>query len=149
MQLGWTTVGRALFRFSFFAFLSYGFLYFSYKYYIPDFGGNDFFEYYPMYLHPFNYQVAESSWVYRQLTALAVHVVWKMGIFYDTTIAFSTPGYDKQVFFAAIFTNYIALLTTALVVTYSAQKICADKSEAWLILAGILSSSVSLCSKLY
>jgi hypothetical protein len=138
MQRRWVTMGRLLFRLSFFAFLSYGFLYFSYKYYIPDYGGNDFFEYYPMYLHPFNYQVAESSWVYRQLTALAVHVVWKMGIFYDTTIAFSTPGYDKHVFFAAIFTNYIALLITALVVTYSAQKICAEKSEAWSILAGIL-----------
>ena len=138
MQRRRATIGRALFRLSLFAFLSYGFLYFSYKYYIPDLGGNDFFEYYPMYLHPFNYHVADSSWVYRQLTAAVVHVVWKMGIFYDTTIAFSTPGYDKHVFFAAIFTNYIALLITALVVTYSAQKICSEKSEAWLILAGIL-----------
>src|ERR1700733_1889125 len=110
MQRRCATIGRALFRLSLLSFLSYGLFYFSYKYYIPDFGGNDFFSYYPMYLHPFNYQVAESSWVYRQLTAVAVHVVWKMGIFYDTTIAFSTPGYDKQVFFAAIFTNYIALL---------------------------------------
>jgi hypothetical protein len=124
-------------RFSLFVLLSYGLFYFSYKYYVPDLGGNDFYAYYLMYLDPFNYDVAKSSFVYRQLTALLVHLVWKLGIFYDTTIAFSKEGYDKRVFFAAIFTNYIALTIVAIVVTYTTEKLCIQKDEALSILSGL------------
>src|SRR5690242_13947332 len=80
---------RALFRLVFFVTVSYGFLYFSYKYYTPDFGGTDFYTYYQMYLHPLNFSVAEPPHIFRQLTAIIVHVIWKLGIFYDTTAAFS------------------------------------------------------------
>jgi hypothetical protein len=136
--LHWSMVRGALFRLLFFVLLSYGFLYFSYKYYVPDLGGSDFYAYYPMYLDPFNYHGTKSPFVYRQLTALIVYFVWKLGVFYDTTISFSREGFDKHVFFAAIFTNYIALTVTATVVTYTTEKLLAQKTDAWLILAGLL-----------
>ena len=129
---------RALFRVPFFVLISYGLLYFSYKYYVPEFGGNDFYQYYQMYLKPLHYDVAELPWVYRQLTALVVNFVWKLGIFYDTAIAFSREGYDKRIFFAAIFTNYMALTIAALVVTYSTDTLLAKSDELRSLLAGVL-----------
>jgi hypothetical protein len=127
----------ALSRLLLFVLLSYGLFYFSYKYYVPDFGGNDFYAYYPMYLDPFNYDLAKSPFVYRQLTALLVHLVWKLGIFHDTTISFSKDGYDKHVFFAAIFTNYIALTIVSIVVAYTTDELCIQKDEAVSILSGL------------
>lgn len=128
----------AAFRFPFFLVLSFGFFYFSYKYYVPDFGGSDFYSYYPMYLDPFNYHAARSSFVYRQLTALIVHLVWKSGLFYDTAISFSKEGYDKHVFFAAILTNYVALTLSAVLASRATDRLVKEKSDAWPILAGML-----------
>src|SRR4051794_21915746 len=41
----------------------------------------------------------------------------------------------KHVFFAAIFTNYIALTVSAVVVTYSFEKLCPYQSESWAVSA--------------
>lgn len=131
-------IRSAPFRFLLFLIISYGLFYFSYKYYVPDFGGTDFYAYYPMYLDPFNYHVTRSSFVYRQLTALIVHLVWRSGLFYDTAISFSKEGYDKHVFFAAILTNYIALTLSAVVVTSATYKLIGQKNDAWSIVAGLL-----------
>ena len=129
---------KALFRFAFYTLLSYGFFYFSYKYYVPDFGGTDFYEYYSMYLQPLHFDVAKSSWIYRQLSALVVHFIWKLGVFYDTTISFSREGFDKRVFFAAILSNYIALICTAVVSAFATDAICRDRNEWCSITAGML-----------
>ena len=43
---------------------SYGLLYHAYKYYTPDFGGNDFYVYQEMYEAPFDHE-AGSPFAYR------------------------------------------------------------------------------------
>ncbi len=95
---------------------SYGMLYFSYKYYVPRSGGNDFFQYYNMYLSPLDFSVARSPFVYRQLSAIATHLVYITGIYYPNAIWFNNVAYDQHVFFAALLTNYVFLVLTAWVV---------------------------------
>jgi uncharacterized membrane protein (UPF0136 family) len=96
--------------------VSYGMLYFSYKYYVPRSGGNDFFQYYNMYLSPLDPSAARAPFVYRQLSAIATHLVYVSGIYYPNEIWFNDAGYDQHLFFAALLTNYIFLVLTAWVV---------------------------------
>jgi uncharacterized membrane protein (UPF0136 family) len=93
--------------------LTYGMLYFSYKYYVPWHGGNDFFYYYNMYLSPLDFGAAPSPFVYRQLSAIATYLVYITGIYYPNAIGFNDAGYDQHVFFAALLTNYIFLALAA------------------------------------
>lgn len=123
--------------FTFYGFLSYGFFYFSYKYYTPNFGGTDFLEeYYRMYLQPLRFDVASAPFIYRQLSAILVHLVWLSGIYHGTDIAFAEPGYDQRVFFAAMLTNYAALVATATVAADIARKLMPGKNEAWALMGG-------------
>lgn len=93
---------------------SYGLLYFSYKYYVPFYGGMDFITAYQhTYLHPFDFSVAHVPFIFRQLSAALVHLVYASGLFYSSDIQFHFPGIDQRLFFAALCTNYIALGATA------------------------------------
>jgi len=93
--------------------VSYGLLYFSYKYYMPRSGGVDFFQYYKMYLSPLDFTAAPSPFVYRQLSAIVTHWVYAAHIYYPNAIWFQEAGYDQHVFFAALLTNYVFLVLTA------------------------------------
>jgi hypothetical protein len=93
--------------------LSYGMLYFSYKYYVPWSGGADFIEYYRMYFSPLDFSAADPPHVFRQLSAIATHLVYKSGIYYPNAIWFRDSGIDQHVFFAALLTNYIFLVLCA------------------------------------
>jgi hypothetical protein len=125
-------------RLLFFAVLSYGLLYFSYKYYLPDFGGSDFYAYYESYTHPLDFQAADPPFVFRQLSAVLVFLVWKAGIYYPTVIAFHAHGVDQRVFFAAILANYAALTACAVVVAAIAGRLLAARGGPWPLLAGAL-----------
>jgi hypothetical protein len=96
--------------------VSYGMLYFSYKYYVPSSGGTDFFQYYNMYLSPLDFHAARASFVYRQLSAIATYLVYITGIYYPNAIWFNDVGYDQHVFFAALLTNYVFLVFSAWIV---------------------------------
>lgn len=87
--------------------VSYGLLYFSYKYYVPWSGGIDFASYYNMYLSPLDFDATTSPFIYRQLSAIVTHLVYAAGIFYPNAIWFHDPRYDQHVFFAALLTNYV------------------------------------------
>lgn len=92
---------------------SYGLFYFSYKYYIPWYGGNDFAEYYHIYLVPLNLHVEPAPFVCRQISAVLTNLVVQNHIFYPEKISFQDPQYSQQVFFAALFINWIFLVLAA------------------------------------
>lgn len=102
-----------LYRLVFLLFLSYGFLYFSYKWLDPTQVNTDFIRYYEMVQHPLNFHVAPSPWVYRQLTAIIANGVWRLHIYYPDSIQFHNPHYDQHIFFAVLFTNYVSVVVAA------------------------------------
>ncbi|HHH53649.1 MAG TPA: hypothetical protein ENK91_08335 [Bacteroidetes bacterium] len=104
-------------RILFFAMISYGLLYFSYKYFSPNYGQSDFFHYYKMVLDPLNFSVTESPFIYRQLSTVITALVLETGLYYNIEIAYTQEGIDQHVFFAFILSNYLALLFTAFIVS--------------------------------
>lgn len=107
---------QILIRFLFLLLASYGIFYFSYKYYLPWPGQNDYVHYYPMYLEPLDFTQAQAPFVYRQMSALIANGIYQAGIFYPNEIQFASTDYEQRVFFSVLFSNYIALLLTAVVV---------------------------------
>lgn len=118
--------------------VSYGILYFSYKYYTPEQGGNDFFEYYQMYLNPLDFSQARAPFIYRQVSAVLTHLVYAAGIHYPNEIAFNNSNYSQQLFFSALFSNYIALLLTAIFVGLTIYKTKKSRSFLAPIFGGML-----------
>jgi len=102
-----------LYRLLFLLLLSYGFVYFSYKWLDPTQVNTDFIQYYGMVQHPLDFHVAPSPWVYRQLTAIIAHVFWRLHIYYPNDIQFHNAAYDQRIFFAVLFTNYLAVVAAA------------------------------------
>ena len=121
--------GRHVFRLSIFFFLSYGLLYFTYKWVNPSVAESDFFKYYPMILHPLDFHVSQSPWIYRQLSALVAHCIWRLHIYYPLAIQFKDPRFDQRLFFAAIFTNFIGVLIAAVVIAASLDLWLEQKSQ--------------------
>ena len=132
------TIRKHGLRLLLYAALSYGLLYFSYKYYLPDAGGQDFYAYYQIYTDPLDFQAASPPFVFRQLSAVLVFLVWKAGVYYPLKIAYHAYGVDQRVFFAAIFVNYVGLTACATAVAAATQKLLPDKGEAWPLLGGAL-----------
>jgi hypothetical protein len=129
---------EAILRLLFLFFISYGMLYFSYKYYNPNSGGVDFFEYYRMYLHPLDLSAADQPFVFRQLSAIATHLVYIAGIYYPNDIWFHEAGIDQRVFFAALFSNFIFLVLSAWLAGSIAQEQLAARSFIPAALAGLI-----------
>jgi len=111
------TTSVLLLRTLFFLMISYGLLYFSYKYFSPNYGQSDFFHYYKMVLDPLDFSVTESPFIYRQFSTVMTALVLKTELYYNIKIAYVQEGIDQHVFFAFILSNYIALLLTALIVS--------------------------------
>ncbi|GEM_PF-3953287 len=122
---------------------SYGVLYFSYKYYLPWFGGDDFAEYYKMYLAPLDSRQAQAPFVYRQLGALITSLIHKAGLYYPSRIAFIDPAYDQRVFFAALFSNYLALLASAVSVCMTLNRLTQGRLLFAPLMGGLLPSTAS------
>jgi hypothetical protein len=101
------------YRVVFLVLATYGMLYFSYKYDIPDV---DYFDYYNMYQKPLDIEQAQAPFVYRQLGAVVTNVIYKSGLYYPNAISFADPRFSQRIFFSALLSNYIALLLTAVVV---------------------------------
>jgi len=117
-------------RLSFLFVLTYSFLYFSYRWLNPLLY-SDFPHYYPMYLHPFDFRMAASPWVYRQINAVVVHLLWRSHLYYPNHIQFQDQRYDQHVFFASLLSNYIALLVAALLTTFVMDDRLGDR-RGWL-----------------
>ncbi|HEY2482632.1 MAG TPA: hypothetical protein VGI30_10610, partial [Caulobacteraceae bacterium] len=65
-------------------------------------------------------------------------IVWKLGFYYNTRIAFAVHGYDQRVFFAAIFTNWIALVACATIAAAATRALIPTGGETWPLLGGAL-----------
>jgi hypothetical protein len=120
----------------FFALSSYGLFYFAYKYFTPDYGGTDFYHYYNIYLHPWDFHAGEAPFVYRQLNATLVNAVWKLGLYRPEHISFSAPGYDPSLFFAAVLVNWVALVACATTVAAATAELAPESGESWPLVGG-------------
>lgn len=112
-----------------FILLSYPLLYFSYKFCLPDFGGQDFYSYYFLY-KDWDFEKIICPHNMRLLSAYCIHMMYKLGFYYDTEVVFTTvhPYFDQKVFFNAILFNYICVVSTCLmlyhiVLQYSGNKL--------------------------
>lgn len=102
--------------------LSYPILYFSYKYYTPVINGADYKFYYETYLHPLDLTATKAPFVYRQGSALLAHLIYRLGLFYQTNISYEDPARNVRVFFAALLANYVALVLAAGVVAAALRR---------------------------
>ena len=116
---------------------SYGTLYHAYKYYTPEFGGADYYQYYEMYEEPFGHD-AGAPFAYRILSAVGTNALHELGARYPNEIAFDPPEYDPSVFFSALLFNYLCLLGTALITGRLAEELYGRRSDGVALLAGLV-----------
>lgn len=115
-----------------YAILGFPLFYFVYKFGSPDFGCRDFYDYYKLFKDmdisgveaPFNMRLLGSGFVY---------LFYKLGFHYDTEIIFDAVGLDKNVFFSAVFFNYLCVVSTCVVIF---QTIRRSISNIWLAFIG-------------
>ena len=127
-------------RYALLGVLSYHLLYLSFKYVDPTFSlTGDWKEYYQMVLRPFDYGAGPPApFIYRQLGPAIAHVIYVLGIHYPTQMQFNEPGYDASVLFAMLASNYIALVTAAVLAGFVAERLVGEKSPLLAIVAGCL-----------
>lgn len=104
-----------------FTLLAFPSFYFVYKFGNPMYGTNDFFSYYKLYLN-WDIQHVEAPFNMRLLSSFFVYLLNQTGLYYDTACAFDQFGLDKQVFFNAIFFNYICIVATCVVLYHTINK---------------------------
>lgn len=130
-----------LYRLLFLLLLSYGFLYFSYKWLDPTQVNTDFTMYYGMVQHPLDFHAAPSPWIYRQLTAIVANIIWHSHIYYPNSIKFRNPHYNQHIFFAVLLTNYLSVVATAwlstVIIDYHLQSL-GRSSRIFPLIAGML-----------
>lgn len=100
--------------------LSYILLYYSYKFYSPDFGGTDFYHYYKLYTN-LSISETEAPFNMRLISPFFVFLLNKTGLFYHTFIHYHNINIQQQVFFNAIFLNWIASVITAVLIFHYLQ----------------------------
>ena len=97
--------------------LTYPLMYFAYKYNLPKPNSADIYHYLRMYITPLDFSVADGPFVYRQISAIFVKIVTNLGIYYDATISFSDPAFTQEIYFAAIFVNWLSLVFSAAILS--------------------------------
>ena len=117
---------------------SYGLLYYSYKYLVPERGVGDSDYYYPVFRQPLNFHVAGSPFVLRQVSAVLTWLVWHTHLFYSTKISFANAAYDQHLFFAALVANWLSLVVTALVAGLIAEELLGARHTLVAAVAGLL-----------
>jgi len=97
-----------------YALLAFPSFYFVYKFGSPYFGTNDYFDYYKLY-KDWDLKNVDAPFNMRLVSSFFVHVLYKLGLNYDTKIIFENNDYDKAVFFNAILFNFICVVSTCLI----------------------------------
>lgn len=98
---------------------SYPLFYFTYKYGSPDVGSQtDFYSYYQLY-DKWDLSKVESPFNMRLVSTFVVHLLSKANFFYDTHIAYHHHNISQQIFFDALFVNYISVVLTCLIICYT------------------------------
>lgn len=103
--------------------LSYPLFYFSYKFCLPDFGGQDFFSYYLLY-DKWEFAKVQAPFNMRVISSYMIYLMHQSGLHYNTETVFNIfyPKLDQQVYFNAIFFNYITTVFTCFVMYLIAKK---------------------------
>ena len=89
--------------------------YFVYKFGNPMFGTNDFFSYYKLY-RDWDIANVEAPFNMRLLGSYIVYLINSTGLHYDTKTVFDQFGLDRNVFFNAVFFNYLCVVTTCVLI---------------------------------
>lgn len=113
--------------------LSYPLFYFSYKFCLPDFGGDDFFSYYSMY-KSWDFNGVPCPFNMRIVSSFLIFLMNKTGFYYDTETVFHTvhPEYSQQVFFNAVFFNYLCVILTCFIIYKTVSRIAGNPFFAFL-----------------
>jgi hypothetical protein len=113
-------------------------IFLSYKYYDPFIGGGDDFSvYYSMYENPLSNDT-EAPRGYRLFGATVTHLIYKANIYYHTEISFQHDDYDQRIFFAALLSNYIALLLCGIICSIIVGRKIDRQDDLFPFIAGIL-----------
>lgn len=111
--------------------LSFPLFYFAYKYGNPEPLAHDYFQYYHLYQRmDFDAVIAPHNM--RFIGAFFVFLLYKLNLFYDTqTVAeqYVAWGFLKQVYFCAVFFNYVCVVVTA----YQVQKLIQENLKNRLL----------------
>lgn len=101
--------------------LAFPSFYYVYKFGNPNFGTNDFFSYYKLY-KDWDLDKIEAPFNMRLVSSFFVYVFNKIGFNYNTVTAFDMFGMDKQVYFNAVFFNYLCVTSTCVIIFITLQK---------------------------
>lgn len=113
--------------------LSYPLFYFSYKFCLPDFGGDDYYAYQHLY-SSWDFEKVQSPFNMRIISSFFIFLFNKIGFYYDTETVFTTihPEFDQKVFFNAIFFNYLCIVFTCLIIYRTVNEFCQNKFYSFI-----------------
>lgn len=115
--------------------LAFPLFYFVYKYGDPGFGLSDFFSYYKLY-ESWNIGAVDAPFNMRLLSSFCVYLLNQAGLHYNTEIAFDSYDLSRQVFFNAVFFNFLCVVGTCTLLFNLVYKHLKDTLLAFL--SGIL-----------
>jgi len=117
-------------RFFFYIVLCFPLFYFVYKFGDPDQLAHDFYHYYSLYDH-FDLKETKSPFNMRFIGAFFIYLIHQAGIYYDTATHFD--GYanymKEEVWFAALFFNFIMVSLTATIASYIYSHYFSDSKQ--------------------
>lgn len=128
--------------------LSYPLFYYSYKFGSPDFGNSDFYSYYKLYSE-WRMDGVESPFNMRLISTFLIYSLSKLGLHYDTAVAFNHPEISKQIYFNAILFNYVCTVLTSWLVFKMIWRFCGSRiygiffAAVYLLGFGILFYSIN------
>lgn len=108
-----------------YALLTFPLFYFAYKYGTPDLGLRDFYDYYKLYSN-WDIEHTDAPFNMRLVSSFFVYLFNKIGFHYDTATSFDKIQLSKQVFFNAIFFNYLCVTTTCVILYQIVKKHFSD-----------------------
>lgn len=124
------TVG---FLFLTYVLLAFPIFYFVYKFGDPEPLAHDFFQYYRLY-KDWDIANVNAAFNMRLAGSAIVHLFYEAGFSYETNIAFdkyNAWGFDKRVFFCAVFFNYLCVAGTCVQIFYTLKKYIGDIPQAF------------------
>ena len=113
--------------------VSFPLFYFSYKYSIPDFGGEDYYAYQYLY-STWDFSKVPAPFNMRIISAFFIYLFTHAGFSYSTETVFGYfhPELNVDVFFNAIFFNYLCVVSTAMMLYFIIKKHFNDRIYAFL-----------------
>src|SRR4051812_5421926 len=103
------------FLFALFALLSFPLFYFVYKYWSPNLGMIDFFDYYKLYEN-MDFKNADSPLNMRLVSSFFVYCLSKTGMLYNTACQVDGEPFSKVIYFNAVFFNFICVVCTCVMI---------------------------------